>query len=81
MMASGAYPAYFCDDGWQFLDRPAFAEFLEPPELGDLEIRILDFSLVIEEDLDLSMALKPGYGINADVLHSTFLPKMEPGRL
>ena len=54
-------------DARQLLDRPADDEALEAAQLGDLEERVLDGSVVVEEDLDLAVALEPGDRVDADL--------------
>src|SRR5450756_1302651 len=62
------------------LDRPADAEALEATQLGDLEVRVGDLTVGIEEDLDLAVALEPGDGIDCDSFHAWLLPVVLPGR-
>ena len=50
-----------------FAERPAFAEFLESAELGDVKLRVLHFAIVIELDGDLRVALDAGYGVDENL--------------
>jgi hypothetical protein len=61
-----ADPANARHDPGQFLDWPAHNEALEAPQFGDLEEAVLHRADIVEEDLDLAVALKAGDGINFD---------------
>ena len=51
-------------DARQLLDRTADAEPLEAAQLGDLEVDVGDLAGVVDEDLDLAVALEAGDGID-----------------
>ena len=69
-------------DARQLLDRAAHAEPLEAAQLRDLEVDVGDLAGVVDEDLDLAVALEAGDGIDAYLLHETFaLLSSELGRL
>ena len=58
-VADRADPA---DPGHQarhLVERPALAQLLEAPELGDVELRVLDHASVVELDRDLRVPLDP----------------------
>jgi hypothetical protein len=50
------------------LHRPAHGEPLEPAQLRDLEVRIGDVALLVQEDLDLAVSFQPGDRINASCI-------------
>src|SRR5271157_5468145 len=54
----------------EFLDRPSDAELLEASQFRNLEVRVFDFSLVIEENIDLAVTFKASNGIYFDLLHT-----------
>ncbi len=56
------------------LDGPADAELLEAAQLGDLEVRPLDLAGVVEEDLDLAVALEARDRVDGDAGHRGHLP-------
>ena len=56
-------------DARQLLDRPADAEALEAAQLGDLEVGVGHFAVVVQENLDLAVALETGDWIDADLFH------------
>ena len=60
------------------LNWPALAEFLEPAELGDVELRVLHLSVVTQSDRDFGMAFDAGYGIDRDSWHGS-APKRRNG--
>ena len=66
VVARRAHPADARDDPGQLLDGAADHEPLEAPQLGNLEVAVLDRAPVVEEDLDLPVPLEPGDGIDAD---------------
>ena len=49
------------------LDRPALAELLEAAQLRHLEEAVPDVALLVEEDVDLPVALEAGDGVDRDV--------------
>jgi hypothetical protein len=69
-------------DARQLLDRPALDEALEAAQLGDLEVAVLDRPVVVEEDLDLAVALEPGDRVDADAAghRAILLCSREAGR-
>ena len=68
-------------DARQLLDRAADAEALEPAQLRDLEVDVLDLVVVVDEDLDLAVTLETGDGIDGYLFHQTFaLLSSELGR-
>ena len=56
-------------EGRHLLDRPTDAERLEPAQLRDLEIGPLDVALLVEEDLDLAVALESGDRVDRQARH------------
>ncbi len=52
---------------------PAYAEFLEAPQLGDLQVGVGHISLVVEEDVDLAVAFQPRDGVDGNAFHE-FVP-------
>ena len=73
VVRAGAHTAEPGGDLVELRDPPADAEPLESPELGDLPVRVLDVSLVIQEDLDLPVSLETGDGVDGDALGGHFL--------
>ena len=64
-----AYRADAADAGHErghLVKRPAFAEFFEAAELGDVETGVFDSALIVEVEGDFGMALDTGYGIDQD---------------
>ena len=59
-------------DARHLLDRAADAEALEPAQLRDLEVDVLDLAVVVEEDLDLAVTLETGDWIDGYLFHQTF---------
>jgi len=47
---------------------PALAELLEPAQLRDLQVGVLDLALVVEENLNLPVPLQPRDRVNRDPL-------------
>ena len=65
-VADRADPA---DPGHQarhLVEWPALAQFLEAPELGDVELRVLDFASIVELNGDLRVSLDSGHRIDCD---------------
>ena len=54
----------------------ADAEPLEAAQLRNLEVRVGDLTVRIEEDLDLAVALEPGDGVDGDPFHAHFSPSV-----
>jgi len=69
MMGTGTNATNAGGYSGHFLNRPTLAELLKAPQLGDLQIGIGYIAPVVKEDLYPAMALKPGYGIDGDLLH------------
>ena len=65
----GAHAADAVGDDRHLLHRPADRKLLEAAQLRDLEIRVADLPLVVEEDLDLAMSFEAGDWIDGDALH------------
>ena len=61
-------------DTGQLLYRPALAELLKAAQLRYLQIGILDITITVEENLYLTVSLKPGYGVNTNLFHFGTLP-------
>jgi hypothetical protein len=53
----------------EFLDRSSDAELLEPAQLGNLEVRIGHFAVVIQKYVDLSVTFETRYWIDFDLPH------------
>ncbi len=64
VVRAGANAAKPCRNLVQLRDSPAYAESLEASYLGSLIVRLLHISFVVQEDLDLPMALQTGYGVD-----------------
>ena len=64
VVSTGADTAKPCGDLCELGNPPADAESLESPDLGDLPVCVFHISAVVEEDLDLSMSLETGDGVN-----------------
>ncbi len=59
-----------------FAEGAAFAEFFESAELGDVELRVLHFTIVVEMDRDLGMPLDAGDGVDENGFrHGDYAPK------
>ena len=56
-------------DRRHLVERAALDEFFESADLGDVQLRIGDDSLVIEVDVDFGVSLDAGDGINGDFPH------------
>ena len=74
-MADRADAADAGGDAGHFPKAAAFAEFLEAPELGDVEAGVFDVAGVVELDADFGMALDAGHGIDDD-WYATWSPPM-----
>jgi hypothetical protein len=61
------------------LDRHPFDEFFESAQFRNLEVAVGYTSVVCEKYINFSMSLKPGYGINRNAFHSTFLVMSDAG--
>ena len=48
-------------------------EALESAQFGNLEVRVGDIALVVQEDFDLAVTFQAGDGINCDSLCHCFL--------
>jgi hypothetical protein len=67
---------------WHVFSKPPFAEPLETPEFRNLEIAVGYRPLVVKENLNLGVALEPGYRVNRYLVHFTLaLLSSESGRL
>ncbi len=75
----GADAADAVHEGRHVLDRPADAELLEAAQLRDLEVGALHLAGVVEEDLDLAVALEAGDRVDGDAGHGA-LPQRAPAR-
>ena len=64
----GADPADAAGDLRHVLGRPADAEHLEAAQLGDLQVGALHVALLVEEDVDLAVALEARDRIDGDAL-------------
>jgi hypothetical protein len=67
VMRIRAYPADAWSDSRHLLRRPPLAEFLKAPKLDDLEIRILNVALIVQEDVYLRVAFEAGYRVYCDL--------------
>ena len=72
-MCDWAHPADPRCDYWHVLRAATLAEFVKATELRDLEVGVLHVPLVVEEDNDLAVSLKPsdrvdGYGLHFLIL-------------
>ena len=47
-------------------ERPAFAEFLEAAELGDVKVRVFDAAIVVEVQRDLGVPFDAGHRVDHD---------------
>ena len=56
--------------------RPADAEFFEAAKLGNLQVGVGHFPLVVEEDVDLAVTFQPRDGINRYTLHNALLREL-----
>ena len=67
--------------GSSSIGRPTH-EALETAQLGDLEEAVLDRAVVVQEDLDLAVALEPRDRVDADLARHgrTLLCNSEAGR-
>ncbi len=61
------------------LYRHSFDEFLKSAQFRNLEIAVGYASILCEKDVNFSVSLKPGYGINRNAFHSTFLVMSDAG--
>ena len=73
VVRSGADTAEPCGDLVELGYLPSDAESLEASQLGDLPVGVLDVSVVIKEDLDLSVSLETGDRVDQDPLGVYFL--------
>jgi hypothetical protein len=61
------------DDSGHLLHRSSLAEFLKTPKLRYLKVGILNITLIVEENLYLTVSLKPGYRVNTNLLQFILL--------
>jgi hypothetical protein len=63
-MRFGTHTANAVGEQRHLFDRPSDTETLEAAQLWDLEISVGDISLIVQEDLDFSVAFQPGDRVN-----------------
>ena len=73
VVGAGAHTAEPGGDLVELCYLPSDAEPLESPELGNLPVGVLDISLVVQEDLDLSVSLETGDRVNGHTVSGDFL--------
>src|SRR5690348_12267249 len=65
-MADRADAADACHQCGHFAERATLAEFFEPTELSDMELRVINLPLLVEVQGDFGMALNAGHRIDND---------------
>ncbi len=65
----GAHAADARGDLRHLLDGTALEELLEAAQLGDDEVGLVDVAALVQEQVDATVALKTGDGIDADAGH------------
>src|ERR1035438_945921 len=63
-MADRADAANARHERWHLIKRAALAEFLEPAELGDVEIGFLDVALLVQMERDFGVPLDAGHRVD-----------------
>ncbi len=66
MVGPGSNPTDTGDNPGHLLHRPPLAELLESSEFHHLEIGLLHIPLIVQEYIDLRLALQPGDGVNGN---------------